>query len=239
MKRRRKVPPEAPETKTPRRENRWCEKHGYCIDLEACMARSADRPQCRRCLMRWRQLSLPLWAVAVSCNFEQFLFKVDVCQRLRLNSSGISGRLHSADCPGFIIGSLTYSPYDRLASSLPPCDPNEMRRDLHVSFDFVEGYWHSGQCTTNALFIHHFARMSTVHAIPVLSFCSIVYFSWWRLTASGACLLIFMQFGVLCASLKSNPEQKPDVFFSLTSKKTWLSFTSLLVWSCPINLLFS
>ncbi|WP_093882717.1 hypothetical protein [Syntrophus gentianae] len=60
MKRRKKITPETPDTGNARRENRWCERHGYFIDLEACVARSAERPHCRRCLLRWRQLSLPL-----------------------------------------------------------------------------------------------------------------------------------------------------------------------------------
>lgn len=60
MKRRRKRSKTEPEPQTPLRENRWCEKHGYFIDVEACVARSNTMPHCRRCLARWRQLSLPL-----------------------------------------------------------------------------------------------------------------------------------------------------------------------------------
>jgi hypothetical protein len=40
-------------------ENRWCERHGYFIDVEACRARAIKRHICGRCLARWRQLSLP------------------------------------------------------------------------------------------------------------------------------------------------------------------------------------
>jgi hypothetical protein len=38
---------------------RWCESHGYFIALEACQARAAKRPRCRRCLLMWRQMPLP------------------------------------------------------------------------------------------------------------------------------------------------------------------------------------
>jgi hypothetical protein len=48
----------APEA-LPAIENRWCERHGYLIDLCACRARAEKRPYCRRCLARWQQLSLP------------------------------------------------------------------------------------------------------------------------------------------------------------------------------------
>jgi hypothetical protein len=40
-------------------ENRWCERQGYFIDVEACGARARHRRICGRCLARWRQLSLP------------------------------------------------------------------------------------------------------------------------------------------------------------------------------------
>jgi hypothetical protein len=44
----------------PSRENRWCEKHGYFVDFEACSARAKNKSFCRRCLWKWRQLPLPL-----------------------------------------------------------------------------------------------------------------------------------------------------------------------------------
>jgi hypothetical protein len=47
--------PERPRTT----EDRWCERHGYFIDVEACKARARQRQTCGRCLARWRQLSLP------------------------------------------------------------------------------------------------------------------------------------------------------------------------------------
>jgi hypothetical protein len=40
-------------------ENRWCEKHGYLIDVDACRARALQRRYCGLCLARWRQLPLP------------------------------------------------------------------------------------------------------------------------------------------------------------------------------------
>ena len=40
-------------------ENRWCERHGYFIDVDACQARALERVYCGRCLVRWRQLPLP------------------------------------------------------------------------------------------------------------------------------------------------------------------------------------
>jgi hypothetical protein len=43
----------------PGRENNWCEKYGYFIDLDACQARSMNRPVCRRCYKSLLQLSLP------------------------------------------------------------------------------------------------------------------------------------------------------------------------------------
>jgi len=42
------------------RETRWCEKHGYSIDIEACRARARKNIRCRRCHSRWRQIPLPL-----------------------------------------------------------------------------------------------------------------------------------------------------------------------------------
>jgi len=41
------------------RENRWCEKHGYFVDYEACSARAQSKSFCRRCLWKWRQMPLP------------------------------------------------------------------------------------------------------------------------------------------------------------------------------------
>jgi hypothetical protein len=43
----------------PARESNWCEKYGYFIDLDACRARSLNRPVCRRCYKSLLQLSLP------------------------------------------------------------------------------------------------------------------------------------------------------------------------------------
>jgi hypothetical protein len=40
-------------------ENRWCEKHGYFIDVDACRARALQKRSCGICLARWRQLPLP------------------------------------------------------------------------------------------------------------------------------------------------------------------------------------
>lgn len=40
-------------------ENRWCERHGYFIDVDACRARALQKLYCGRCLMHWRQLTLP------------------------------------------------------------------------------------------------------------------------------------------------------------------------------------
>jgi hypothetical protein len=42
---------------------RWCEKHGYMIDITACASRALKRPYCRRCLNAWRQIPLPFPAV--------------------------------------------------------------------------------------------------------------------------------------------------------------------------------
>jgi hypothetical protein len=39
------------------RENNWCEKYGYFIDLDACRARSLNRAVCRRCYKSLLQLS--------------------------------------------------------------------------------------------------------------------------------------------------------------------------------------
>jgi hypothetical protein len=41
------------------RENVWCEKFAYFIDLEACKVRSLNRAVCRRCYKSLIQLSLP------------------------------------------------------------------------------------------------------------------------------------------------------------------------------------
>lgn len=41
------------------RTNRWCERHGYFIDLAACEARAETKAHCIRCIARWRQLSFP------------------------------------------------------------------------------------------------------------------------------------------------------------------------------------
>jgi hypothetical protein len=41
------------------RENRWCGRRGYFIDLAACEARAKTRSYCRRCIARWQQLSFP------------------------------------------------------------------------------------------------------------------------------------------------------------------------------------
>ena len=40
-------------------ENRWCEKHGYVIDVDACRARALLKRSCGICLSHWQQLSLP------------------------------------------------------------------------------------------------------------------------------------------------------------------------------------
>lgn len=42
------------------RETRWCERHGYVIDIDACRSRARKNPRCRRCYSRWRQIPLPL-----------------------------------------------------------------------------------------------------------------------------------------------------------------------------------
>jgi hypothetical protein len=41
-------------------ENRWCEKHGYLIDVDACRARALQKRYCGLGLSRWRQLPLPV-----------------------------------------------------------------------------------------------------------------------------------------------------------------------------------
>jgi len=41
------------------RENVWCEKYGYFIDLDACRARSRKRKTCRRCFASLLQVPLP------------------------------------------------------------------------------------------------------------------------------------------------------------------------------------
>jgi hypothetical protein len=38
------------------RENRWCERYGYFIDLTACESRARIRRSCGLCIARWRQL---------------------------------------------------------------------------------------------------------------------------------------------------------------------------------------
>jgi hypothetical protein len=41
------------------RENVWCAKYGYFIDLDACHARSLQRKTCRRCYASLLQVPLP------------------------------------------------------------------------------------------------------------------------------------------------------------------------------------
>jgi hypothetical protein len=41
------------------RENVWCDRFGYFIDLDACAARSYQKRVCRRCFATLIQLSLP------------------------------------------------------------------------------------------------------------------------------------------------------------------------------------
>jgi hypothetical protein len=41
------------------RENVWCAKYGYFIDLDACHARSRQRKNCRRCFASLLQMPLP------------------------------------------------------------------------------------------------------------------------------------------------------------------------------------
>ncbi|HPK53034.1 MAG TPA: hypothetical protein PK114_01150 [Smithellaceae bacterium] len=45
------------------RENNWCEKYGYFIDLDACRSRSLSRSVCRRCYKSLLQLSLPFGTI--------------------------------------------------------------------------------------------------------------------------------------------------------------------------------
>jgi hypothetical protein len=42
------------------KEHRWCDRHHYFIDLDACEARADQSPRCRRCIHQWNQLCLPL-----------------------------------------------------------------------------------------------------------------------------------------------------------------------------------
>jgi hypothetical protein len=42
-----------------RRENVWCTKYGYFIDLDACRARSLQQKTCRRCYASLIQEQLP------------------------------------------------------------------------------------------------------------------------------------------------------------------------------------
>jgi hypothetical protein len=41
------------------RENVWCTKYGYFIDLDACRARSLQQKTCRRCFASLIQVPLP------------------------------------------------------------------------------------------------------------------------------------------------------------------------------------
>jgi hypothetical protein len=41
------------------RDNVWCDKFGYFIDLDACQARSYQKSVCRRCYASLLQTSLP------------------------------------------------------------------------------------------------------------------------------------------------------------------------------------
>jgi hypothetical protein len=41
------------------RENVWCAKYGYFIDLDACRARSLQQKSCRRCYASLIQVPLP------------------------------------------------------------------------------------------------------------------------------------------------------------------------------------
>jgi len=43
----------------PRRENVWCEKYGYFIDLDACRSHSLQNKTCRRCYASLIQETLP------------------------------------------------------------------------------------------------------------------------------------------------------------------------------------
>ncbi|MEN6431935.1 MAG: hypothetical protein ABFD06_03480 [Smithella sp.] len=48
-----------PVKEKPHRENVWCEKYGYFIDLDACRARSLQHKTCRRCFASLIQMPLP------------------------------------------------------------------------------------------------------------------------------------------------------------------------------------
>jgi len=41
------------------KENRWCGRHQYYIDVDACRARAKNEALCRQCLGSWQQLLLP------------------------------------------------------------------------------------------------------------------------------------------------------------------------------------
>jgi len=41
------------------RENVWCKKYSYFIDLDACRARSLQQKYCRRCYASLIQVPLP------------------------------------------------------------------------------------------------------------------------------------------------------------------------------------
>jgi hypothetical protein len=43
----------------PQRENVWCKKYGYFIDLDACRARSLQQKTCRSCYASLIQVPLP------------------------------------------------------------------------------------------------------------------------------------------------------------------------------------
>jgi hypothetical protein len=43
----------------PSRENVWCAKYGYFIDLDACRARSLQQKTCRHCFASLIQVPLP------------------------------------------------------------------------------------------------------------------------------------------------------------------------------------
>ncbi|HNZ64775.1 MAG TPA: hypothetical protein PKJ10_02965 [Smithella sp.] len=48
-----------PVTEKQPRENVWCNKYGYFIDLDACRARSLQNKTCRRCFASLIQVPLP------------------------------------------------------------------------------------------------------------------------------------------------------------------------------------
>jgi hypothetical protein len=54
--------PGAGRTQKAARENVWCAKFGYFIDLEACRARSRQKRACRRCYQSLLQVPLPFEA---------------------------------------------------------------------------------------------------------------------------------------------------------------------------------